>query len=49
MDIVSKTVLCGKCLHPTPCQCRPRWENDPAIPENVKDFIRAYAVMTKGA
>lgn len=49
MPSYETTKTCGKCLNAVPCVCRSSWETDPAIPENVKQFIRAYAVIAKVA
>lgn len=53
MTTLQTGIVCGKCLKPTPCPDAiaraERWENNPAIPESVKQFIRAYAVISKMA
>lgn len=46
MKTLSTEKVCGKCLKPVPCSCARRWEDAPVLPENVKQFIRAYAVLT---
>ena len=46
---LSTARICGKCLKPMPCPdaiARDKaWEEDPNIPESVKQFIRAFAVL----
>jgi len=51
MNSLSTQTLCGKCLaQMSACSCqRTNWQDDPAIPESVKQFIRAYAVISKVA
>lgn len=46
MDMLSTTVLCGKCLKEVPCQCLRKIEPQP---ENIAAAIRMYGLMRKVA